>query len=118
MLGAGGAARAIAFTLAQDAGPAAIEILDINEPVLGQLRTDLAAAAGATVHVTAATMTDAALTYAMAAADIDPLHGRHVSKEGFPLPRQLFQPDQVVFDIVYTPLRPGCWRMPKPGGSR
>ena len=107
MLGAGGAARAIAFTLVQDAGPAAIEILDVNEPVLGQLRTDLAAAAGATVHVTAATMTDAVLTHAMAAADIV-IHctpvGMH-PKEGVSIvPRQLFRPDQVVFDIVYTPL--------------
>ncbi len=105
MLGAGGAARAIAFTLASYGGPAAIEILDINETILQQLATDLTA--GTDSVIKSNKMTDNTLAEAMAAADIvihcTPI-GMH-PKEGISLvPVALFRPGQVIFDIVYTPL--------------
>lgn len=105
MLGAGGAARAIAFTLALKARPAAVSLLDINMPVLERLATDLAEKTD--MHVLSAKMTDPALADAMARADIvihcTPI-GMH-PKEGVSIVSpSLFRPDQVVFDVVYTPL--------------
>ena len=107
MLGAGGASRAIAFTLTNEAAPAAITILDINETVLAKLQADLTNSADESVDISAAKMTDSALTDAMAAADIV-IHctpvGMH-PKEGISIvPPGLFRPGQTVFDIVYTPL--------------
>jgi len=107
MLGAGGASRAIAFTLTNEAAPAAITILDINETVLAKLQADLTNSADESVDISAAKMTDSALTDAMAAADIV-IHctpvGMH-PKEGISIvPPGLFRPGQAVFDIVYTPL--------------
>ena len=105
MLGAGGAARAIAFTLANNGGAAAIEILDIDETILKQLAQDLSA--GTRAVIKSDKMTDKSLARAMAVADIV-IHctpvGMH-PKEGVSIvPSALFRPGQVVFDIVYTPL--------------
>ncbi|MBC2716617.1 MAG: shikimate dehydrogenase [Desulfobacteraceae bacterium] len=105
MLGAGGAARAVAFTLASNGGPAVIEILDINETILQELTADLTPSTQAVIKSNK--MTDNALAKAMAAADIvihcTPI-GMH-PKEGISLvPVELFRPGQVIFDIVYTPL--------------
>ena len=105
MLGAGGAARAIAFTLANNGGASAIEILDINETILDQLTQDLKTGTEAVIRSN--TMTDNSLAKAMAVADIV-IHctpvGMH-PKEGVSIvPATLFRPGQVVFDIVYTPL--------------
>ncbi len=107
MLGAGGAARAIAFTLITAAAPAAVEILDISEPVLAQLQADLTAAAEGAVNISAAQMTRDTLADAMTTADIV-IHctpvGMH-PKEGISIvAKELFRPGQAVFDIVYTPL--------------
>jgi shikimate dehydrogenase len=105
MLGAGGAARAIAFTLAFKARPAAISLLDINLPVLEGLAADLTEKTD--TRVFSDQMTDAALADAMARADLvihcTPI-GMH-PREGVSLvPPSLFRPGQVVFDAVYTPL--------------
>lgn len=105
MLGAGGAARAIAFTLAKIAKPLEIKILDIDAAVLAQLAADLAAGTGTVIAPDA--MTEKTLALAMASADII-IHctpvGMH-PKEGISIvPAALFRPGQVVFDIVYTPL--------------
>ncbi len=105
MLGAGGAARAIAFTLAINGGPAAIEILDINETILQELTADLTAGTQAVIQSNK--MTDSSLVKAMAAADIvihcTPI-GMHPKEGSSIVPIELFRPGQVVFDIVYTPL--------------
>jgi shikimate dehydrogenase len=105
MLGGGGAARAIAFTLANNGGAAAIEILDINETIRDQLTMDLTTGTNAVIRSNS--MTDHTLAKAMAVADIV-IHctpvGMH-PKEGVSIvPATLFRPGQVVFDIVYTPL--------------
>jgi shikimate dehydrogenase len=109
MLGAGGAARAIAFSLALQGHPAAISLMDINKPVLNQLTADLSGVltAKTDTRVFSAQMADAALADAMDRADIV-IHctpvGMH-PKEGVSLvPPSLFRPGQVVFDVVYTPL--------------
>jgi shikimate dehydrogenase len=105
MLGSGGAARAIAFTLARNTRLAKLVLLDINESMLHGLATDLKN--GTAARIEAGHLTDSSLAGAMAQADVlihcTPL-GMH-PKEGVSLvPAALFRPGQVVFDIVYTPL--------------
>jgi shikimate dehydrogenase len=105
MLGAGGAARAIGFTLARVAGLAELTLLDINEPVLRGLAADLRA--GTRAVIVDEIMTPDTLAAAMARADIvihcTPI-GMHPKVDASLVPADLFRPEQVVFDIVYTPL--------------
>ncbi|WP_298039548.1 shikimate dehydrogenase [uncultured Desulfuromonas sp.] len=105
MLGSGGAARAIAFTLARQAGPAQLAILDVNEPMLGQLAADLQA--GTDAAIAPDLLTEASLAAAMERADVvihcTPI-GMHPHEDASLVPAELFRPEQVLFDIVYTPL--------------
>ncbi|MBT8341955.1 MAG: shikimate dehydrogenase [Desulfatitalea sp.] len=105
MLGAGGAARMIAFTLAQQTRPAAITLLDINPTLLGQLSGDLAAEGNPAVH--AALLDNVTLAEAMSKAQVI-IHctsvGMHPNTTASLVPVSLFRSGQVVFDIVYTPL--------------
>jgi len=105
MLGAGGAARAIAFTLALKGGVAKLTILDINEDMLHGLAADLKGGTHAAIE--SAALIDSTLAKAMEQADViincTPI-GMH-PKEGVSLvPVEYFRPGQVVFDVVYTPL--------------
>ncbi|MEE8399515.1 MAG: shikimate dehydrogenase [Desulfobacterales bacterium] len=105
MLGSGGAARAVAFTLARDTELKELAILDINDPMLRQLTTDLKA--GTEAPVKSELLTDSSLAAAMTTADIivhcTPI-GMHPKEGASLIPIELFRPEQVVFDIVYTPL--------------
>jgi shikimate dehydrogenase len=105
MLGAGGAARAISFTLARKTRLADLTILDINEALLKQLGTDLRA--GTQTRIDTRLLTPASLAEAMAVADLI-VHctsiGMHPREDASLVPPELFRPGQVVFDIVYTPL--------------
>jgi shikimate dehydrogenase len=105
MLGSGGAARAIAFTLAWDNQMAGLHLLDIDANLLAQLAADLASGTKATINF--ATLTDAALSKAMSEADII-IHctpvGMHPKSDRSLVPPELFRSDQAVFDVVYTPL--------------
>ena len=105
MLGAGGAARMIAFTLVRDAKPERLSILDINAELLSGLAADLKAVAEMPIHATA--FTEDALAEEMAEVDVI-IHctsvGMHPNTEDSLVPADLFRPGQVVFDIVYTPL--------------
>ncbi len=105
MLGSGGAARAIAFTLALKSGLSKLTILDINEGMLQGLAADLKSGTSACIEFAA--LTEKTLAGAMEQADViincTPI-GMH-PKEGVSLvPAKLFRPGQVVFDVVYTPL--------------
>ncbi|MDT8419439.1 MAG: shikimate dehydrogenase [Desulfuromonadales bacterium] len=106
MLGCGGAARAIAFTLAQQTRLAELSLLDVNDEMLQGLTADLRANTGAQIR--SELMNDVSLTAAMAKADIiihcTPI-GMHPKEEASLVPAELFRPGQVVFDIVYNPLR-------------
>lgn len=103
MLGAGGASRAISFTLARKTGLAELTILDVNEALLQGLTADLKAGTDAVIK--AGAMTD--LAAAMESADIiincTPV-GMHPKVDASLVPPELFRPGQAVFDIVYTPL--------------
>ncbi|MBE0596449.1 MAG: shikimate dehydrogenase [Desulfuromonadales bacterium] len=105
MLGAGGAARAIAFTLAQRTRVQKLHLLDIAEATVQGLAADLQAKTA--IPLEAAVLTDAALARGVAAADViincTPV-GMHPRPEGSPVPAELLRPGQAVFDIVYNPL--------------
>lgn len=105
MLGAGGAARAIAFTLARSASPGKIVILDVNEGLLNGLTCDLRS--GTETNIGSWVMSSSTLEQAMQDADIiincTPV-GMHPHEGVSLIPVELFREGQVVFDVVYTPL--------------
>jgi shikimate dehydrogenase len=105
MLGAGGAARAIAFTLAQNTNLKELALLDIDENQLQGLKNDLET--GTNASIKARLMNENTLAEEMEKADViihcTPI-GMHPNVDVSLVPPELFRPDQVVFDIVYTPL--------------
>ena len=105
MLGAGGAARAISFTLARKTHLAELVILDINEPLLQQLGSDLRA--GTRTRIDTRLLNPQSLAEAMAHTDLI-VHctsiGMHPRVDVSLIPPELFRSGQVVLDIVYTPL--------------
>jgi len=105
MIGSGGAARAIAFTLAQNTALKNLLILDIDGPMLQQLSADLKA--GTDASIKSELLDDNSLASAMEVADII-IHctpvGMHPKENASLIPAELFRSGQVVFDIVYTPL--------------
>lgn len=104
MLGSGGAARAISFTLARKTKLAELSILDVNTNMLQQLVTDLKT--GTAASITSELLTDSTLATAMEKADViihcTPI-GMHPNENRSLIAPELFRPEQVVFDIVYTP---------------
>lgn len=105
MLGAGGATRAIAFTLCWREKLRELSILDINENLLQDLTTDLAAKTETPIKGTL--FTDESLVSEMSDADIV-IHctpvGMHPNVDASLVPPELLRPGQVIFDVVYTPL--------------
>lgn len=105
MLGAGGASRAIAFTLAGQAEPADIMLLDIDRKTLEGLTADLKKGTGK--KISSALMDPGSLASAMERADLvvncTPV-GMHPKTGGTPVPGEFLRAGQAVFDIVYTPL--------------
>jgi shikimate dehydrogenase len=105
MLGAGGAARAISFTLAQKTKLKEMSLLDIDEAQLTGLSNDLKTGTDAAIRSNL--IHDDILPKEMERADIiihcTPI-GMHPNINASLIPSDLFRPDQVVFDIVYTPL--------------
>lgn len=118
-LGAGGAARAIAFTLARQACPRQITLLDINESLLLGLQHDLQA--GTRVAIQAELLQEKSLAAAMAAADVV-VHctsvGMHPKVDASLVPATLFRAGQTVFDIVYTPLETKLLREARLAGAQ
>lgn len=105
MLGAGGASRAIAFTLAWDERISRMTLLDIDQDMLDSLGGDLQSKTKIQIHT--AVMNEQALGAAMKTADIivhcTPV-GMHPKVDASIVDPGLFRKEQVVFDIVYTPL--------------
>jgi shikimate dehydrogenase len=105
ILGSGGAARAIAFTLAWDNRLAELKLLDIDAAMLKELATDLST--GTRARIGSELMNDQTLAAAMETADViihcTPI-GMQPKEDASLVPPALFRPGQVVFDIVYTPL--------------
>jgi len=106
MLGSGGAARAISFNIARNAKLGKLAILDIDENMLRQLTADLKTDTDTLIK--SEPLTDNALASEMENADViihcTPI-GMHPKEDASLIPADLFRPGQVVFDIVYTPLK-------------
>ncbi len=105
MLGCGGAARAIAFTLANRTELAELVMLDIDESLLQGLTTDLQN--GTNKQVSSAVSNQTTIAAAMAKSDVivhcTPI-GMHPKEDATLVPAELFRSGQVVFDAVYNPL--------------
>lgn len=105
MIGTGGAARAIAFTLAMNTRLQELTLLDIDDAMREGLTADLKS--GTDTRIQSAPMTGRTLAEAMAAAEVivhcTPI-GMHPKVNASLVPVEMFRPGQVVFDAVYTPL--------------
>lgn len=105
ILGSGGAARAISFTIIDNAKLEKLTILDIDEVLLQPLTADLKA--GTDTIITSELLTDSSLGAAMENADVI-IHctpvGMYPKHDVSLIPDDFFRSDQVIFDIVYTPL--------------
>lgn len=119
MLGAGGACRAIAFTLADQARPEEITLMDINEDVMYSLTGDLRR--GTDTRIQAEVLTNARLGARVADADVV-IHGTpvgmHPNVDVSLVPAAMLRPGQVVFDIVYNPLHTQLLQDAKDAGCR
>ena len=119
MLGAGGAARAIAFTLAQKGNIGKLVLLDINEEFLSQLSGDLKS--GTNAVIVPGVLNPAAIEEHMASADLiincTPV-GMHPNEDATLVDDDLFRPGQVVFDVVYNPLETKMLRQAKAKGLK
>ena len=106
MLGSGGASRAIAFTLARSKKLKQLVLLDIDEIMLHKLTSDLKE--GTDTSIKSDMLTETSLAVCMQDADLiincTPV-GMHPNEDSSLIPTRLFRPGQVVFDIVYTPLK-------------
>jgi len=105
VLGAGGAARAITFTLALDTKLNELLILDIDKTQLDKLTTDLVH--GTDGVIKSELLTENSISSAMKNSDIiihcTPI-GMHPNTDKSLISPELFRSGQVVFDVVYTPL--------------
>ena len=119
MLGAGGASRAIAFTLANNTKLAELTLLDIDKDILDGLAADLKA--GTRASIQHEIMSDTSLAAGMEKADLiihcTPI-GMHPKEDASLVPPELFRPGQVIFDIVYTPLETKLVREAKAAGLK
>jgi shikimate dehydrogenase len=119
ILGAGGAARAIAFTLGRQASPAGIALVDLAPGVLERLAADLRV--GVDVPIEADLSTPAVIARRAEAADVI-IHctpvGMHPHTEGSLVDPDCLRADQIVFDVVYNPLRTRLLRDAEAKGCR
>ncbi|MHC4166841.1 MAG: shikimate dehydrogenase [Planctomycetota bacterium] len=104
VLGSGGAARAITFTLATAKKPPKLSILGVIPDELDRLVRDLQEKTPASID--GCNMDDDSLRRGVDEADIiihcTPI-GMHPKTEDTLVPKELLRPEHVVFDIVYTP---------------
>ncbi len=119
VLGSGGAARAIAVTLAREAPPEQLTILGVELQELERLVAD-ARERGRT-PVDGKPLTDASLRQEIAAADLL-LHcssvGMHPNVEQSLVPPELLRAGLVVFDAVYNPRQTKLLREAQAAGCR
>jgi shikimate dehydrogenase len=106
LLGSGGAARAIAVTIAREAPPARLQMLGIKMDELDRLVRDVADCG--TTAVSGQQLTDTTLESALARAEIL-LHcspvGMHPNQGQSLVPPGLLREGLTVFDAVYNPRR-------------
>lgn len=119
LLGSGGAARAIAFALADLSPAPELRILGIEEDELKVLGADLAARSGASARW--GLLSDDRLAVEIEEADIL-IHATPVGMapktEVSLVPDGMIRDDQVVFDAVYTPFETKLLRIAREAGAR
>ncbi len=105
ILGAGGVARAIGFTLALESSPKSISILDIDAHKSRNLARHISANSG--VQALGMEMNDENLSVTMEEGELivncTPL-GMSPNMEESPVPARLMRKGQTLFDVVYNPL--------------
>jgi shikimate dehydrogenase len=120
VLGSGGAARAIAMTLALEAPPERLAIMGIEVPQLEQLAEDVRQR-GVSSEVVAIESTPGTMQAEMKSAEIV-LHcspiGMHPHEDASLVPAALFRSEQVVFDAVYNPRQTRLLREAAQAGCR
>ena len=106
ILGSGGAARAIAFSLAANAKPSTLFLLGVIEPELKALTRDLRRKTG--TKIISALLDPKTLQARLADSQIlihcTPV-GMHPQTKSSVVPRALLHRDLAVMDIVYNPLK-------------
>ncbi len=106
ILGSGGAARAVAFSLAVRAKPAALFLLGVIEPELKALTRDLVRKTG--IKATGALLEPKVLAARLAESQVlihcTPV-GMHPKTSESVVPKSLLHPNLAVMDIVYNPLK-------------
>jgi shikimate dehydrogenase len=106
ILGSGGAARAIAFSLASEANPASLFLLGVIEPELKALVRDIARKTG--IKATGALLDRKSLEARLAQSQLlihcTPV-GMHPKTNVSVVPKSLLHRDLAVMDIVYNPLK-------------
>lgn len=105
MVGSGGVARAIAFTLAQKGSVGKISLLDIDQSMLQGLAQDLKS--GTNAEIESFVSNEASIAKVMNYADViincTPV-GMHPHEGVSIVPADLFRDGQAVFDVVYNPI--------------
>lgn len=118
LIGSGGAARAVAFSLTTSKVPPQLAILGVEEDELELLGSDLAEKTP--VNPTTQRFSSEVLREAMSHADVviqaTPI-GMTPNVDETILPADLIKEGQVVFDIVYTPLETRLIKEAKGAGA-
>lgn len=119
VLGSGGAARAIAMTIARETPPAELTILGVVPDELARLAADVRQHSAATVEPVA--LTAESLAQAVPRADLL-LHcspvGMHPREDESLVPPELLRREQAVFDAVYNPRQTRLLREAAQAGCR
>jgi shikimate dehydrogenase len=119
LLGSGGAARALAFTLAALRPPPRLRILGIDEQEVKKLAADLAAQAP--LPLASGALDAATLERELGEAELV-IHATPVGMspraDATVVPARLIRPHHVIFDIVYTPLETRLLREAREAGAR
>lgn len=119
ILGTGGAARAIAFTLATLDPVPELEVLGVVPAEMESLAADLHARTP--VPLTIGSLTDASLGAALARAEIvvhaTPV-GMSPNVDASLIPANLIRPQHTIFDVVYNPLETRLLKDAAAAGAR
>jgi shikimate dehydrogenase len=119
ILGSGGAARAIAVSIAREAPPKQVVILGVKMDELDGLVQDVRQ--HGTSDVTGGELGEVSLAETLARADVllhcSPI-GMHPNEDESLVPAEMFRASTVVFDAVYNPRRTKLLREAEAAGCR